>query len=478
MHPLRIATSIVLALACTFIVPAAHAQLTLNESGFDVTDLGSSTGAKGVECSPGGIWGDYIYIADSVGDKIERIDFADNMTIFATLDPNSFPVGMTWGPGPGSNFGDFMFVAAYSGNKVLKITSTGTGSTFITISLPSDCVFDPSGAYGNDMFVVTAYSGPIYKVDEFGTPTVWSAVPGLYMKFGPGGAWGSGMYATSQSAIGIVTVDAAGVATNFSTGFTNPEGFDWATGTGFGGDMFVPDVTTGEIWRVDDTGTRTLWATLPSAADVAFCNGALYIVSFHNGECYKVEPETPVAVTFAGIEARTLSNAVRVTWDVYADEEILGYVVYREDLATQVSDASETLTPDTREYLDNAVSPGARYRYTVGARMPDGREIVSRPAMVSVASLALTMSQNYPNPFNPTTTIEYVLPEAAAVTLSVYDGKGRLVADLENATRPAGTHTVSWNGRDAKGVTVASGIYFYRLTTGNRTLTRKLVLLK
>ena len=88
------------------------------------------------------------------------------------------------------------------------------------------------------------------------------------------------------------------------------------------------------------------------------------------------------------------------------------------------------------------------------------------------------MEQNFPNPFNPVTTIEYTLPEQTAVRLSIYDAQGALVVNLENRVREAGTHTASWDGRDGAGNSVSSGVYFYRLTAGTRTIMRKAVLLK
>ncbi|MCL5268198.1 MAG: discoidin domain-containing protein [Bacteroidetes bacterium] len=86
---------------------------------------------------------------------------------------------------------------------------------------------------------------------------------------------------------------------------------------------------------------------------------------------------------------------------------------------------------------------------------------------------AFALSQNYPNPFNPTTTISYQLPSNAFVTLKVYDILGREVATLVDAEQTAGSHEVSFNGG-----TVASGVYIYRITAGNHTATRKMVLLK
>lgn len=87
--------------------------------------------------------------------------------------------------------------------------------------------------------------------------------------------------------------------------------------------------------------------------------------------------------------------------------------------------------------------------------------------------------ENYPNPFNPVTTIRYSLPNAADVSLAVYDVSGRLVRTLvKNAKTPAGVFEAEWNGTDSAGNPVASGVYFYRLTAGTEVLTRKAVLLK
>jgi hypothetical protein len=84
----------------------------------------------------------------------------------------------------------------------------------------------------------------------------------------------------------------------------------------------------------------------------------------------------------------------------------------------------------------------------------------------------------YPNPFNPQTTIAYAIPEQGLVTLKVYDVQGRLVRTIVNGEQPAGDHRAAWQGRDMNGSSVASGIYFVRLTFGSNAQTRKVVLLK
>lgn len=88
------------------------------------------------------------------------------------------------------------------------------------------------------------------------------------------------------------------------------------------------------------------------------------------------------------------------------------------------------------------------------------------------------LAQNYPNPFNPATTIEYALPRPAHATLAVYDLLGREVIILYQGWQDMGYHEVVWNGRDRRGVTLASGIYFAVFQAEKTVRTRKLVLLK
>jgi hypothetical protein len=94
------------------------------------------------------------------------------------------------------------------------------------------------------------------------------------------------------------------------------------------------------------------------------------------------------------------------------------------------------------------------------------------------APAALALGQNHPNPFNPQTTISFDLPRESRVRLEVYDLRGRLRRTLADGHRTAGTHRVVWDGRDDRGAPAASGAYFYRLQTGDRTLSRKMLLVR
>ncbi|MDD2228368.1 MAG: T9SS type A sorting domain-containing protein [Candidatus Cloacimonetes bacterium] len=88
------------------------------------------------------------------------------------------------------------------------------------------------------------------------------------------------------------------------------------------------------------------------------------------------------------------------------------------------------------------------------------------------------LNQNYPNPFNPTTTIAYELAEAGLVSMEIYNLKGQKVNTLLNDSMAAGTHRVVWNGTDKYGRAVSSGIYYCRLITKDRSISKKMILLK
>ncbi|MFH1861553.1 MAG: T9SS type A sorting domain-containing protein, partial [bacterium] len=94
------------------------------------------------------------------------------------------------------------------------------------------------------------------------------------------------------------------------------------------------------------------------------------------------------------------------------------------------------------------------------------------PAEVTIPE-AFSLAQNYPNPFNPSTTLRFDLPEAAQVTLEVFDVAGRVVGAIHELPLPAGTHQIPFDGSG-----LPSGMYIYRLTAGDWQGCGKMMLLK
>ena len=96
----------------------------------------------------------------------------------------------------------------------------------------------------------------------------------------------------------------------------------------------------------------------------------------------------------------------------------------------------------------------------------------------AIGALAASLGPNRPNPFNPATTIRYSLEKAVDVKLAIYNVLGQEVRLLVRQFQPAGNYTVEWDGRDAAGRQLSTGVYMYRLQAGTDVVTRKMVLAK
>ncbi len=90
----------------------------------------------------------------------------------------------------------------------------------------------------------------------------------------------------------------------------------------------------------------------------------------------------------------------------------------------------------------------------------------------------IVLLQNYPNPFNPVTTIQFGIPSAMPVKISVFNIFGQKVRILTNKIHTPGYHSTEWDSRDDKNNAVSSGLYLYRMETPKGTVVRKMLLLK
>ncbi len=86
--------------------------------------------------------------------------------------------------------------------------------------------------------------------------------------------------------------------------------------------------------------------------------------------------------------------------------------------------------------------------------------------------------QNYPNPFNPSTTIEYQIPTEGNVEINIFSIDGQLVRLFENKHNSSGSYTITWDGKNTAGKTVASGLYIYQVTYKNNVLVKKMLFVK
>lgn len=135
------------------------------------------------------------------------------------------------------------------------------------------------------------------------------------------------------------------------------------------------------------------------------------------------------------------------------------------------------LSPDNRQLYASAFN--ALGTFTTGR---SGVSAVQEEETRTAIPRALVLEQNYPNPMHAApevspTTIRYEIPEAARVELAIYNLQGQRVRTLVDEIKMPGKYSASWNGRNAQGGRVPSGIYFYRVHAGNMLVTRRLLLL-
>ncbi|MCK4652926.1 MAG: T9SS type A sorting domain-containing protein [Candidatus Cloacimonetes bacterium] len=183
-------------------------------------------------------------------------------------------------------------------------------------------------------------------------------------------------------------------------------------------------------------------------------------------------PQNPQAVT--------QQQDILVTWNAPAVRALSYYRVYR-DLVQIADNIIET------SYLDENM-PAGTYTYNITAVYDGGYESVMSPDAIIehnpvdangvLIPLKTELFGNYPNPFNPETTINFSLKSDSKVVLEIFGIKGQKVKTLVNDRLNAGTHQVVWSGKDENGKSVTSGIYFYRITAGNYSETKKCVILK
>jgi hypothetical protein len=143
--------------------------------------------------------------------------------------------------------------------------------------------------------------------------------------------------------------------------------------------------------------------------------------------------------------------------------------------ASFVSGAGTSNSPKEYSFTDQGLQPG-RYAYRLKQIDQDGVFKYSESVEVEVGLVpkVLTLSQNYPNPFNPMTTIEFTLAEDSRVSLKVFVMLGREVAVLMSGELKAGVlHQQTFDVSK-----LSSGMYIYRLQTGNMSLVKKMMVLK
>ena len=129
----------------------------------------------------------------------------------------------------------------------------------------------------------------------------------------------------------------------------------------------------------------------------------------------------------------------------------------------------------TGQFPDSCIATGEEITWVVGRDYPIVTGI--SPNDLTTAR-TFYLSQNYPNPFNPTTEIRYEVPFRDVVSLNIYNLRGELIRSLMTGIHNPGYYSITWDAKNNQGVDIASGVYIYRLDTRNRSISKKMMLMR
>jgi len=205
--------------------------------------------------------------------------------------------------------------------------------------------------------------------------------------------------------------------------------------------------------------------------------------------------DTPLPVNLALFSATLRNEGVLLNWATAAEQDNLGFYIYRCDNETDaftkisplIKGQGTTTVATEYSFLDKSVEWGQVYRYKlVSVNAATGTEEFGDELLVAADRSNITkniplyyaLDNNYPNPFNAGTTIRFAIPEDNFTRLTVYDVTGKTVKILARQALPAGLHTYLWDGTDDSGNPVSTGAYFYELVAGDYHETRTMSLTK
>ncbi len=270
----------------------------------------------------------------------------------------------------------------------------------------------------------------------------------------------------------------------YETGWTMTDGAGHYQLSVSEGDYYVVCMANN---RPDNPGSDTLFYHFEYYDDAEFIENATIVSVLEGGETENINFGIPAdgnAVLTARVNGLITDNNNLVM----ANAEIT-----LQDQAGNT--VGTTVTNSSGAYSIEELEVGSTYNLTANmAGYAENSQEFEQAGMISVINLqvlggalalddeqipsSLTLNQNFPNPFNPSTSISFAIPAAASVQVVVYDIIGNQVAELTNTHYSAGNHMLSWNGLSTNGSQVSSGVYFYSLISGNRTITQRMLLTK
>lgn len=253
-----------------------------------------------------------------------------------------------------------------------------------------------------------------------------------------------------------------------SVGFTNSNTV-WITGS------------NGTILNTTDLGNNWTYyeaVTENSLTSLCFINENKGWIGGNDGTIFKYQNDV-VPVELVSFTAALMNSKVQLNWRTETETNNFGFEIERKIDKDEwvnigfLEGQGSSISPKSYSFADNNPVGGSKFQYRLKQMDTDGSFEYSEIVQVEIIPYRYELSQNYPNPFNPTTTINFAIPEAVNVVLTIYNAIGQKVSEVVNTTMEAGIYSIDWDAS-----ALASGLYFYELNTNNFSSVKKMMLLK
>jgi hypothetical protein len=192
----------------------------------------------------------------------------------------------------------------------------------------------------------------------------------------------------------------------------------------------------------------------------------------------------PLPVELTSFSANIVAQDILLTWSTASESGNYGFEVEQSQDSRAwngigfVAGQGTKSTPTNYSFTVTKISGGTHF-FRLKQIDQDGTLEYSGETEVNVGVPAqFELLQNYPNPFNPSTRIRYRLPQASHVSLIIYDLTGREIRRLLDESKPAGEHSIEWNGKSDGGRSVAGGLYFYKIQAGSNHAIGKMMYIR
>mgnify|MGYP001401715933 CR=1 FL=1 len=435
--------------------------------------IGLAVGSNGAiykTMSSGFVWDSLTTVGLPATQTLYDVDFVDDTLVFVVNNTGdtagtvlkSTDAGLSW------TKNKIKISATANDHRLYAISMFDANNGWVVNYTPKPYRTTDGGLTWTEQALSDGFTGFLYDVHAVSANIAWCVGSSgrVYRTVDGGTNW-------------VLTATPAGT-TAFQTVYAHDSNTVMIAG---GSGVVLQTRDAGVTWTLENTAGATIQGIHPimsiptlSIDSVAVFAAGLNSYVHKSGKFY-------IPVELASFSAAVSGNTVTLSWNTGTESNNRGFEIQRSSNNREwltlgfITGSGTSVAPKNYSYTDFDLKSGNYYYRLRQIDMDGTSKLYSLNSVIQIGTPAsFALNQNYPNPFNPSTTISYSIPKSDVVTLKIYNILGSEVATLVNGYQEAGSYTLTVSTSEMQ--SLSSGVYFYTLTNGGNTLTRKMTLLK